>query len=107
MSSSAKATTVSVYNAIYAYVAQIPAGRVSTYAEVALAVGTHPRVVGNALHKNPNPARVPCHRVVNSRGALAQNFAFGGSNGQAQRLQAEGVIVTQNTVSLEHYRNKN
>ena len=78
---------------IYRLVALIPAGQVATYGEIARNVGTSPRVVGNALHKNPNPEKIPCHRVVNSRGKLSASFAFGGIDGQRRKLSSEGVSV--------------
>ncbi len=60
----------------------------------------NPRVVGNELHKNPDPQNIPCHRVVDSRGRLAKNFAFGGLNGQKKRLEEEGVTVKNFSVDL-------
>ena len=53
---------------IYRIVRNIPYGETSTYAEVAEAVGTHPRVVGGALRRNPTPIVIPCHRVVARKG---------------------------------------
>ena len=48
------------------------------------------RAVGNALHKNPDPEKIPCYRVVNAKGELAGEFAFGGEGAQARLLQADG-----------------
>ena len=78
---------------IYEAVKQIPKGKVATYGQVAAMAGDPKmaRAVGNALHKNPDPAHIPCHRVVNARGELADAFVFGGVNEQAVRLQKEGV----------------
>jgi len=55
---------------VYKVVSKIPKGRVMTYKEVALAVGSPKayRAVGNALNKNPRLGIVPCHRVVRSDG---------------------------------------
>ena len=58
----------SVYARIYRAVSLIPYGETRTYGEVAEAVGTHPRVVGNAMSRNPTPLIVPCHRVVGADG---------------------------------------
>lgn len=58
----------SVYAKIYRVVCEIPYGETRTYAEVAAAAGTHPRVVGNAMARNPTPLIVPCHRVVAASG---------------------------------------
>ncbi len=58
----------SVYARIYRAVSAIPYGETRTYAEVAAAAGTHARVVGNAMARNPTPLIVPCHRVVGADG---------------------------------------
>ena len=65
---------------IYEAVSLIPKGKVSTYASIAERIGNRKlaRAVGNALHKNPNNNIIPCHRVVNSKGKLSENYAFGG-----------------------------
>ena len=54
---------------IYEAVKMIPEGRVATYGQVAEMAGDRKmaRAVGNALHKNPEPGVIPCHRVVNSK----------------------------------------
>lgn len=96
-------TTMTKRDLIYKYVAQIPAGKVVTYGAVAKQVQTSPRVVGNALHSNPNPQKIPCHRIVNSRGQVAQHFAFGGADGQSQKLLSEGVRVNNGRVDLTKY----
>lgn len=88
---------------IYQAVARIPRGRVSTYGAIALATGTHPRTVGQALHTNPDPSTIPCHRVLNAKGYISDSFAFGGSRGQAKRLKQEGVPVVKKRVDLTRY----
>ncbi|MDR0438740.1 MAG: MGMT family protein [Methanocalculaceae archaeon] len=52
------------YSHIYQMVSEIPYGETRTYLEIALAADTHPRVVGNAMAKNPTALIIPCHRVV-------------------------------------------
>lgn len=91
---------------IYEAVKKIPAGRVATYGQVAKLAGNPrmSRAVGNALHKNPEPGVIPCHRVVDSQGRLAGAFAFGGKNVQAELLAAEGVTVVDGRVDLTKYR---
>ena len=78
---------------IYEAVKSIPKGKVATYAQVAEKAGDKKmaRAVGNALHKNPDPEHIPCHRVVNAKGELADAFVFGGVHEQAVRLAKEGV----------------
>lgn len=91
---------------IYEAVKKIPKGRVATYADVAEMAGDRKmaRAVGNALHKNPDPSTIPCHRVVNSKGELAGEYAFGGAWKQAQILESEGVEITEGKVNLKKYR---
>lgn len=60
----------SAYARIYRAVSEIPYGEMRTYREIALAADTHPRVVGNAMAKNPTALIVPCHRVVAADGTL-------------------------------------
>lgn len=93
---------------IYEAVKRIPVGRVATYSQVAKMAGNEKmsRAVGNALHKNPTPGIIPCHRVVDSKGRLAGAFAFGGEETQAKLLEAEGVEVIEGRVDLERYRMK-
>ncbi len=90
---------------IYEAVKKIPKGKVATYADVAEMAGDRKmaRAVGNALHKNPDPSTIPCHRVVNSKGELAGEYAFGGAWKQAQILESEGVKVASGKVDLEKY----
>jgi methylated-DNA-protein-cysteine methyltransferase-like protein len=84
---------MTIFEKVYEVVKKIPSGKVATYGQVAKLVGTTPRVVGFALHANPYEGRVPCHRVVNRYGRLAESFAFGGKNEQKMRLVSEGVEV--------------
>ena len=87
---------------IYEAVKRIPKGYVATYGQVAAMAGNPKmsRAVGNALHKNPDPDNIPCYRVVNAKGELAGEFAFGGKDVQAKLLQDEGVIVCNGKVDL-------
>ncbi|MBD5555910.1 MAG: MGMT family protein [Roseburia sp.] len=94
------------YEKIYDIVKQIPRGNVATYGQVAALAGNRrwARVVGYALHVNPDPEHIPCHRVVNREGRLSDAFAFGGVNRQKLLLEAEGVTVVGNFVDLEIYQ---
>lgn len=103
--------TDSAANRIYEAVKKIPRGRVATYGQVAEMAGDKKmaRAVGNALHRNPNPEEIPCYRVVNSKGELAGEFAFGGAGEQAKLLIADGIEVVEGKVDLKKYQmdNKN
>ncbi len=90
---------------IYEAVKRIPKGRVATYAQVAAMAGNPKmcRAVGNALHKNPDPVGTPCYRVVNAKGELAGEYAFGGSWAQKELLEADGIEVVDGRVDIEKY----
>ena len=91
---------------IYEAVRQIPKGKVATYGQIAEVAGDKKmaRAVGNALHKNPDPDTIPCYRVVNAKGELAADFAFGGAGVQQRLLEAEGVKVVDGKVDLAKYQ---
>ncbi len=75
--------------------ARIPFGAVSTYGTVAKLAGSPraARAAGNALHENPVPIVVPCHRVVPSTGGIGK---YGGQEWRkAFLLRLEGAIATQ------------
>ena len=93
------------YTRIYDAVRNIPRGKVATYKQIAEMVGNPKmaRVVGNALHKNPDHNSIPCHRVVNAKGELSASFAFGGLEGQTKFLQEEGVEVINGKVDLSKF----
>lgn len=90
---------------IYEAVKSIPKGRVATYGRVAEMAGDKnmARAVGNALHKNPDPDNIPCYRVVNAKGELSGEFAFGGLGAQAKLLKADGIEVINGKVDLKKY----
>lgn len=81
------------FDKIYEVVRQIPKGKVATYGQIAAIIGNPrlSRVVGYALHANPDNTAIPCHRVVNRFGEVAKSFAFGGPSIQKDMLIAEGV----------------
>ena len=77
---------------VYAVVARIPRGSVLTYKEVARRAG-YPRAaraVGNALNKNPDMKKVPCHRVVRSDGTPGGYVR--GAKMKIAILKREGVL---------------
>ena len=85
---------MTTFERIYEIVKNIPEGKVATYGQVALLAGNPrwARVVGYALHNNPAPGIIPCHRVVNREGRVAYAFAFGGGKTQRELLEKEGII---------------
>ena len=77
---------------VYNMLLTIPKGKVSTYGDFAKALGNPAasRHVGRILSNNPNPIKVPCHRVVMSNGKIG-GYAFG-TQKKKELLQNEGVI---------------
>jgi len=77
---------------VYNMLLTIPKGKVSTYGDLAKALGNPAasRHVGRILGNNPNPIKVPCHRVVMSNGKIG-GYAFG-TQKKKELLQNEGVI---------------
>jgi len=96
----------SVFEMIYEIVKKIPKGKVATYGQVAFLAGNPrwARVVGYALHNNPDPENIPCHRVVNRKGEVSKAFVFGGANMQVELLEKEGVVFNSDgKIDLEKY----
>lgn len=95
---------MNTFEKIYEQVKRIPPGKVATYGQIALMAGNPrwSRVVGYALHNNPEPGVIPCHRVVKKDGSLTPAFAFGGENVQRDLLLSEGVIfIDEHTVDMK------
>ncbi len=86
---------------LWARLRQIPEGRVSTYGDMAAALGKPKaaRAVGGMLATNPDAPRTPCHRVVRSDGSLGGYQ--GGMEAQSRKrdlLESEGVRVVDGKV---------
>lgn len=94
------------FEKIYDAVKQIPKGQVATYGQIAALAGNRrwARVVGYALHVNPDSEHIPCYRVVTKDGTVSQAFAFGGANRQTELLKAEGVEFLNGRVIMEKYQ---
>jgi methylated-DNA-[protein]-cysteine S-methyltransferase len=104
----------------YELLRKVPAGKVTTYKDLAEAMKTKAyRAVGNAMNKNPyayaapvqgergssaakQVALVPCHRVIKSSGSLG-GFAFGAEKKIAM-LKKEGIEIKNGKIDLDKYR---
>ena len=76
----------------YRLLCKVPKGRVTTYGDIAVALGCKAyRAVGNAMNRNPNAPVVPCHRVVASDGSL--NGYAGGLALKKKLLEQEGLEI--------------
>ena len=90
---------------VYDIVDQIPEGKVTTYGDIAKALG-HPgasRLIGRILNKNPNPILTPCHRVIKSNGNIG-GYAFGKAR-KKELLKKEGLcFIGDSTAEFAKYR---
>jgi len=84
---------------VYDLLLKIPAGKISTYGDLAKALGNPlaSRQVGRILGRNPNPIKVPCHRVVMSDGKVGGYFY--GSDKKKELLEKEGISFTDESVN--------
>lgn len=83
---------------VYDILARIPEGKVTTYGDIAKALGRPgaSRAVGRILNKNPNPIVVPCHRVVMSDGTIG-GYAFG-KTVKKELLKKEGLRFVRDNI---------
>lgn len=86
-------TQKEIANRVYKRLLEVPKGQVTTYGELARAVGLEngQRLIGRIMNQNPYPGIVPCHRVVMSSGKVG-GYAHG-SQVKAAMLKGEGVEV--------------
>jgi methylated-DNA-protein-cysteine methyltransferase related protein len=86
------------FNCVYEIVAQIPMGKVMTYGQIAMMLGSpyYARRVGQAMYNTPKYLDLPCHRVINSKGELAPVYVFGGEGRQRKMLEKEGIVFKGN-----------
>ena len=90
---------------IWQVVSQIPAGNVASYGQVAELAGMPraARLVGTTLKQLPENTQLPWHRVINSQGRISFPPQTPSFRRQKQRLEAEGIPVLGNRVSLHDY----
>ncbi|MBI3421207.1 MAG: MGMT family protein [Candidatus Sungbacteria bacterium] len=82
---------------------KIPAGRVTTYGELARACGTSPRAIGQIMAKNLDPISYPCYKVVSSSGRLCGYSAKGGLRRKEALLKIQGIEVAKGVVGKEYF----
>ncbi len=84
---------------------KIPKGKVTTYSEIARALGKPraARAVGNALRENKCPDRIPCYRVVRSGGFAGGYSGVMNSREKIRRLERDGITVSGGKVELKEY----
>ncbi len=79
---------------VWNYLKKIRKGQIRTYLEVAKAINRPKsvRAVANAIGKNPNAPKIPCHRVIRSDGKLGGYSGPGGIKTKKKLLKSEGII---------------
>ena len=80
---------------VWGYLKKIPRGSVRTYSQVAIAIGKPlcVRAVANAIGKNPQAPKIPCHRVIRSDGSLGGYSGKGGIKTKKLLLKREGITL--------------
>jgi methylated-DNA-[protein]-cysteine S-methyltransferase len=83
---------------VYKKLLEVPPGKVTTYGELAKAVGLQngQRLIGKIMNKNPYPVIVPCHRVVKSDGKIG-GYAWG-EKVKANMLTKEGIKIKNSKI---------
>ena len=78
---------------VYKKLLDVPKGYVTTYGDLAKAVGLKngQRIIGKIMNKNPYPVLIPCHRVVMSIGKIG-GYAYG-ENVKTKMLNDEGIEI--------------
>ena len=78
---------------IYKKLLEVPKGQITTYGDLAKAVGLKngQRIIGKIMNKNPYPVLVPCHRVVMSTGKIG-GYAYG-EHVKMKMLSDEGIQI--------------
>lgn len=76
---------------IWKQLSNIRYGTTKTYGDIAKALGTSPRYVGNVCGQNNHLLILPCHRVVRTDGKLGGFSALGGTNLKKKLLQIEQI----------------
>ena len=89
---------------VYDVLRKVPAGRITTYKEIALALGCRAyQAVGNALKANPDPIKVPCYKVICSDGFVGGYSGPGGKNKKINLLRKDGIEVLDDQIDLNKY----
>ena len=83
----------------------VPTGKVVSYKDLSIVLGSNPRAVGKLLSNNDEPIIVPCHRVVYSNGLIGGYTGPGGLFFKEKLLRLEGVQLENNRVSLKSFFN--
>jgi O-6-methylguanine DNA methyltransferase len=88
---------------VYRFIAKVPAGKVTTYKQIAVNCGKPlaSRRVGQIAHFVP--VELPWHRLIKTSGNLASGFVPGGTVKQKQLLESEGITFINDKINLKDY----
>ena len=91
--------------ALYLALAQIPAGQVTSYGELAAraGLGRAARWVGRTLSQLPDDTTLPWHRVVAAGGRLSLPVGNPAGDEQRARLRSEGVSIHNERVDMRRH----
>ena len=83
---------------VYKKLLEVPKGKVTTYGDLAKAIGLKngQRVIGKIMNKNPYPVIIPCHRVIKSDGKIG-GYAWG-EKVKAKMLSNEGIKIKKGKI---------
>ncbi len=78
---------------VYRKLLQVPKGKITTYNDLAKAIGLKngQRVIGRIMKNNPYPVIIPCHRVVRSDGKIG-GYGYG-EKVKSKMLEREGIKI--------------
>ena len=87
---------------VYKKLLDVPKGQITTYGDLAKAVGLKnaPRTIGKIMNKNPYPVLIPCHRVVMSTGKIG-GYAYG-EHIKTKMLSDEGIEIINGSIENFH-----
>lgn len=88
------------FEQVYEIVRLIPKGRVTSYGNIAKALGTpkSSRMVGWAMNASHGKHNVPAHRVVNRNGMLTGKMHFSTPSEMQALLEEEGIKVVEDKI---------
>ncbi len=87
---------------VYAYLKNIPRGKIATYKGIASALSMHPRAVAAALKMNKDPLGTPCYKVAHADGRLGGYSCEGGVKQKGKLLRKDGVVIEKGKVDEKH-----
>lgn len=91
---------------IWTIIGAIPHGQVACYGQIAKMAGlpNYARFVGACLKNLPKDSQLPWHRVINAQGCISFSAHSADFCRQKERLEAEGILITNGRVSLKKYQ---